>query len=95
MTDDTSTVSSADESMENIGILSHDPGLESFKDHFKYRVRRYADLLNLLDKHEGGLDEFARGACLNHIEHCLLLSYSLIITAMTSFALLQCYYPFL
>lgn len=61
MTDDTSTVSSADESMENIGILSHDPGLESFKDHFKYRVRRYADLLNLLDKHEGGLDEFARG----------------------------------
>ncbi|KGN47537.1 1,4-alpha-glucan-branching enzyme 1, chloroplastic/amyloplastic [Cucumis sativus] len=61
MTEDTSTVSSTDESMENIGILSHDPGLKPFKDHFKYRVGRYTDLLNLLDKHEGGLDEFARG----------------------------------
>lgn len=66
--------SAADESMENIGILSHDPGLVPFKDHFKYRVERYENLLNLLEKHEGGLEEFAQGAFLNHIEDCLLLS---------------------
>ncbi|XP_022946220.1 1,4-alpha-glucan-branching enzyme 1, chloroplastic/amyloplastic-like [Cucurbita moschata] len=61
MTDDTSTVSSADENMKDIGILRHDPSLEPFKDHFKYRIGRYSDVLNLFDKHEGGLDEFARG----------------------------------
>lgn len=73
MTDDTSTVSSADENMKDIGILRHDPSLEPFKDHFKYRIGRYSDVLNLFDKHEGGLDEFARGAFLNHIEDFLLL----------------------
>lgn len=68
MTDNAPTITSADEIMENMGILSHDPGLEPFKDHFKYRIGRYANLLSLLEKHEGGLDEFAQGALLNHIE---------------------------
>ena len=60
LTDDNSTIT-ADEEMEPIGILSTDPGLEQHKDHFKYRVGRYLNQLNLFDKHEGGLEEFARG----------------------------------
>ncbi|XP_024020140.1 1,4-alpha-glucan-branching enzyme 1, chloroplastic/amyloplastic [Morus notabilis] len=61
LTDDNLIVTTADEEMEHIGILSVDPGLEPHKDHFKYRVRRYADQLKLFEEHEGGLEEFAKG----------------------------------
>ena len=46
---------------ENPGILSVDPSLEPFKDHFRYRLKRYVDQKDLIDKHEGGLEEFAKG----------------------------------
>lgn len=66
LTDDSSIVTTADEEMEHIGILSVDPGLELHKDHFKYRVRRYADQIKLFEKHEGGLEEFAKGDLLSY-----------------------------
>lgn len=61
MTDD-STTKNIEEEMESIGVLSLDPGLEQFKDHFRYRVQRYVDQKQLIDKYEGGLQEFSKGA---------------------------------
>ncbi|KAM6543540.1 hypothetical protein CsatB_007987 [Cannabis sativa] len=60
LTDDNSSIT-AEEEMEHIGILSTDPSLEQYKDHFKYRMSRYVDQIKLFTKHEGGLEEFARG----------------------------------
>eukprot|EP00257_Ricinus_communis_P016703 XP_015574958.2 LOW QUALITY PROTEIN: 1,4-alpha-glucan-branching enzyme, chloroplastic/amyloplastic [Ricinus communis] len=61
MTDDSSTKTNIDEDMENIGLLSTDPGLDQFKDHFRYRVKRFIDQKQLIEKHEGGLEEFSKG----------------------------------
>ncbi|KAJ0086977.1 hypothetical protein Patl1_09401 [Pistacia atlantica] len=61
LTDDPSTMTSMDDDTENIGILRIDPGLEPFKDHFKYRVSKYVDQKNLFESYEGGLEEFAKG----------------------------------
>lgn len=61
MTDDDSTMTTNEEDMENIGLLSTDPGLEPFKDHFRYRVKGYIDQKKLIEKFEGGLEEFAKG----------------------------------
>ncbi|KAG8377283.1 hypothetical protein BUALT_Bualt08G0013200 [Buddleja alternifolia] len=61
MTDDHSTSANMEEDAENIGLFSLDPGLESYKDHFRYRIRRYVDQRKLIDKHESSLEEFARG----------------------------------
>lgn len=61
LTDDNSTMVSEEDDKENIGILSTDPGLAPFKDHFEYRVRKYVERKKLLEKHEGSLEEFATG----------------------------------
>lgn len=61
LTDDTSSMTRMEDETENIGILSTDRGLEPFKDHFKYRMKRYVDQKLLLEKHEGGLEEFSKG----------------------------------
>ncbi|KAF3446892.1 hypothetical protein FNV43_RR12072 [Rhamnella rubrinervis] len=61
LTDDNSTTAATNQEMEHIGILSIDPGLEPYKDHFKYRLTRYLDQKKLIEKYEGGLEEFARG----------------------------------
>lgn len=49
------------EDTEHIGILDTDPGLEPFKDHFRYRMRRYVEQKELIEKYEGSLEEFAQG----------------------------------
>ncbi|KAE9603503.1 1,4-alpha-glucan-branching enzyme 1, chloroplastic/amyloplastic [Lupinus albus] len=61
MADDKSTMSSIKEDLENIGILHIDPSLQKYKDHFRYRLRRYLDQKKLFEKYEGGLKEFAQG----------------------------------
>ncbi|GER55487.1 4-alpha-glucan-branching enzyme [Striga asiatica] len=61
LTDDQSTEANMEEDTENIGLCNLDPGLEAYKDHFEYRIRRYVDQKNLIEKHEGGLEEFAQG----------------------------------
>ncbi|MED6119226.1 hypothetical protein PIB30_009875 [Stylosanthes scabra] len=61
MTDDKSTMSTTDEDLENIAILDVDPALRPYKDHFNYRLKRYADQKKLIDEYEGGLEEFAKG----------------------------------
>ncbi|CAL5205530.1 unnamed protein product [Lathyrus oleraceus] len=61
MTDDKSTMPSVEEDFENIGILNVDSSLEPFKDHFKYRLKRYLHQKKLIQEYEGGLQEFAKG----------------------------------
>lgn len=61
VTDDSSTMTSTEEDTDTICILGIDPGLKSFRDHFGYRMRRYVDQKALLEKYEGGLEEFSRG----------------------------------
>ncbi|KAF3974987.1 hypothetical protein CMV_001728 [Castanea mollissima] len=61
VTDDSSTMTSTEEDTDNIGILGSDPGLEPYKDHFKYIVRKYAEQKALFEKYERGLEEFAQG----------------------------------
>ncbi|CAN0927405.1 1,4-alpha-glucan-branching enzyme 1, chloroplastic/amyloplastic (Fragment) [Linum grandiflorum] len=61
LTDDNRDVMNAEEDMDNIGLLSGDPGLHPFKDHFRYRLKRYVEQKKLLEKHEGGLKQFAQG----------------------------------
>lgn len=68
MTDDKSTMSSIEEDVESIGILHSDPSLETYKDHFKYRLKRYVDQKKLIEEYEGGLKEFAQGYC--NCRHC-------------------------
>ena len=54
-------MTTSEEDTENIGILGVDSSLQPFKDHFQYRIKKYVDQKNLLEKHEGGLEEFATG----------------------------------
>ncbi|KEH36310.1 starch branching enzyme I [Medicago truncatula] len=61
MTDDKSTMSSVEEDFENIGLLDVDSSLKPFKDHFKYRLKKYLDQKKLIEDYEGGLEEFAKG----------------------------------
>nr|XP_027190205.1 1,4-alpha-glucan-branching enzyme 1, chloroplastic/amyloplastic isoform X3 [Cicer arietinum] len=61
MTDGTSTLSSVEEDFENIGILHVDSSLKPYKNHFKYRLKRYLDQKRLIEEYEGGLEEFAKG----------------------------------
>ena len=51
----------AEEDTENFGLLSIDPSLEPFRDHFRQRIKRYADQKKLIEKYEGSLEEFAQG----------------------------------
>lgn len=51
----------SEKDVENMGIMHTDPGLEKFKDHFKYRMMRYTEQKQLFEKHEGGLVEFSKG----------------------------------
>lgn len=46
---------------ENPGILVVDSTLEPYTDHFRYRLKRYVDQTQLIEKHEGGVEEFAQG----------------------------------
>ncbi|CAI9763005.1 unnamed protein product [Fraxinus pennsylvanica] len=61
LTGDNSTMMNVEEDTDNIGLISLDPGLEPYKDHFKYRMKRYLDQKELIEIHEGSLEEFARG----------------------------------
>ncbi|KAL8523681.1 hypothetical protein ACS0TY_013595 [Phlomoides rotata] len=61
LTNDSSTIVNMEDAAEKIGLLDLDPGLEAYKDHFKYRMRRYVDQKMLIEKHEGSIEKFAQG----------------------------------
>ncbi|KAL6559488.1 1,4-alpha-glucan-branching enzyme [Orobanche gracilis] len=50
-----------DEYTENIDLFCLDQGLEAYKGHFRYKIRRYVDQKKLIEKHEAILEEFAHG----------------------------------
>lgn len=75
LTDDNSSMTIMEDETEDIGILSTDQGLEPFKDHFKYRMKRYVDQKLLFEKHEGGLEEFAKGSI-----YIAIVLFSLLLT---------------
>ncbi|EPS72458.1 hypothetical protein M569_02296, partial [Genlisea aurea] len=56
-----SAVESVEEYIQNIELLNSDPSLEAYRDHFRYRIKRYAEQKKLIEKHEGSLQEFAQG----------------------------------
>lgn len=60
LTDDSSTMADVEKEMD-IHLLSLDQGLEPYKDHFRYRMKRYLDQKKLFENYEGGLEEFALG----------------------------------
>ncbi|XP_059634373.1 1,4-alpha-glucan-branching enzyme 1, chloroplastic/amyloplastic-like isoform X2 [Cornus florida] len=61
LTNDDPTMTTIVNEAENIGLLRVDPGLEQYKEHFQYRVKKYADQKRLIEKYEGSLEEFAQG----------------------------------
>nr|BAE96955.1 starch branching enzyme I [Ipomoea batatas] len=61
LTDDSSTMADVEKEIENIHILGLDQGLKPYKDHFRYRMKRYLDQKKLFENFEGGLEEFALG----------------------------------
>ncbi|XP_027092189.1 1,4-alpha-glucan-branching enzyme 1, chloroplastic/amyloplastic isoform X1 [Coffea arabica] len=61
LTNDNSTMSTADVETENIGLFGMDSALESYKDHFRYRIMRYVEQKKLIETYEGSLEEFAQG----------------------------------
>ncbi|KAJ3672342.1 hypothetical protein LUZ60_007063 [Juncus effusus] len=59
--EDTAVMTVTEEEIENLGIFKVDPILKEFKDHFAYRWKSYAEQKVLIEKHEGGLDQFSKG----------------------------------
>lgn len=68
---DSNSTLATDRGIEDIGILAVDPSLQSYQDHFKYRVAQYVEKKSLFEKYEGSLEEFAQGDVFNH--HCYAL----------------------
>ncbi|XP_078160879.1 1,4-alpha-glucan-branching enzyme, chloroplastic/amyloplastic-like [Carex rostrata] len=59
--EETENLGIVEEETENLGIFEVDPGLKEYKDHFAYRWNRYVEQKSLIEKYEGGLDEFSKG----------------------------------
>lgn len=63
---------------DHLPIYDLEPKLAEFKDHFNYTMKRYLDQKLLIEKHEGGLEEFSKGKllfmhskCSHHERACL------------------------
>lgn len=61
LTENSETMGNTEVDTENPGILVVDSTLEPYTDHFRYRLKRYVDQTQLIEKHEGGVEEFAQG----------------------------------
>ncbi|KAI7741948.1 hypothetical protein M8C21_024025 [Ambrosia artemisiifolia] len=75
MTDDPSAMENIKSDTKNLRIMELDPGLEPYKDHFEYRMKRFSEQKMLIDRYEGSLEEFAKGYLkfgLNREEGCIV-----------------------
>lgn len=59
--DDNSTMTSNEKDSESIRLFEIDPSLEPYRDHFRYRMKRYTDQKKLIEEYEGSLEDFALG----------------------------------
>lgn len=50
-----------EEDAETFAILDLDPGLQPYKDHFRYRMKRYMEQKRLIERYEGSVENFAQG----------------------------------
>lgn len=50
-----------EEDTETVTVLDLDPGLQPYKDHFGYRMKRYLSQKKLIEQYEGSLEDFAQG----------------------------------
>lgn len=69
MTDELSAMTSIKTDTKNLRILNIDPGLEPYRDHLEYRMRRFAEQKVLIDQYEGGIEEFSKGNITIFITH--------------------------
>ncbi|KNA05833.1 hypothetical protein SOVF_186640 [Spinacia oleracea] len=60
-TESSQTMENAEVGTENLGILGVDSSLEPYTDHFRYRVQKFLDQAQLIEKYEGGLEQFSQG----------------------------------
>lgn len=61
LTSDIYETANMGDAAKNFGLFNLDTGLEPYKDHFRYRMKRYVDQKRLIEKHEGSLDDFSLG----------------------------------
>lgn len=60
-------MTTTEEGVENIRLFELDQGLTPYKDHFAYRIQRYAEQKKLIETYEGSLEDFSLGK--DEIEH--------------------------
>jgi 1,4-alpha-glucan branching enzyme len=58
---ETKTMPMGEDGLDHLPIYDLDPMLAEFKDHFDYRMKRYHDQKQLIEEHEGSLEEFSKG----------------------------------
>lgn len=51
----------AEDGVGDLPIYDLDPKFAGFKDHFSYRMKMYLEQKHLIEKYEGGLEEFSKG----------------------------------
>ncbi|XP_063947139.1 1,4-alpha-glucan-branching enzyme 1, chloroplastic/amyloplastic isoform X3 [Daucus carota subsp. sativus] len=61
LTDENSDMMHIEEDTETVTVLDLDPGLQPYKDHFGYRMKRYLSQKKLIEQYEGSLEDFAQG----------------------------------
>lgn len=61
LTDENSDMMQMEEDTETVAVLDLDPGLQPYKDHFRYRMKRYIEQKKLIEKYEGSVENFAQG----------------------------------
>ena len=61
MPDELSAMTSIKADSKNLRIMELDPGLQPYKDHLEYRMKRFTEQKMLIDQNEGSLEEFAKG----------------------------------
>lgn len=90
MTDDHSTTANIGEDVENIGLLSLDPGLEAYRDHLRYRIKRYLEQKELIVNNEGSLEEFAQGKLKFMFSSIILVYLATFQISLGNFAISLC-----
>jgi hypothetical protein len=55
------TMATAKGDVDHLPIYDLDPKLEIFKDHFRYRMKRFLEQKGSIEENEGSLESFSKG----------------------------------
>lgn len=61
LTNENSDMTHIEEVTQTVAVLDLDPGLQPYKDHFGYRMKRYIEQKKLIENYEGSFEGFAQG----------------------------------